>query len=270
MTSETVTVSERGLIEVKPGIFEVKGFSFPGVVYGISGEARGNFSFTYSGGQDNLVAQRRHALVTDLGIDAGKVVQMNIIQGKKIAVVSRENAFDIANNDDSLILPDTDAMITNEKGVALLLLTADCVPVILFDSENGVLALAHVGRKGAALNLPMEVVKQMVLKYGSMPSGITAAIGPAIGPECYLFKEIPEEHRGPEWEQYIHQYPEHPGQYGLDFVGFAVDSLRAINVKVAEAKLCVGHEKGFFSHRASTQSNNSIPEKRFATLVAMK
>lgn len=259
---------EGGLTEVKPGIYEINGLKFPGLAYGISGASRDNLSCTHAAGREDLVVARRVDFANDLGINPEKVVQMNIKQSDTIAVVTSENAHSITNNDDSLILPETDAMITNEPGVALWLVTADCLSIILFDRVKKVLALVHVGRKGAALDLPAKVVSKMAEEFDCRPTDIVAGIGPAIGPECYIYKELPIEHQTPFWEQYIEKTEK---GYGINFVGYSVDSLKALGVKVFESKHCVSHQEGFFSHNKSSLSvDPKLPQKRFATLVTMK
>jgi len=76
-----------------------------------------------------------------------------------------------------------DAMITKMKGFALGVVTADCVPVILYDTKNEIIGCIHAGWKGAFLG----VIKNTISKIKKISSGndIYACIGPCIGKKSY-------------------------------------------------------------------------------------
>ena len=80
--------------------------------------------------------------------------------------------------------PRVDAMATATRGLALAILTADCVPVLLADREAGVIGAAHAGWRGA-LNGVLEAAVEAMLGLGARAGGIRAVIGPAIGPASY-------------------------------------------------------------------------------------
>lgn len=78
-----------------------------------------------------------------------------------------------------------DALITNELDVPLFIMTADCVPLLLYDAENQAVAAVHAGWKGTALRIACRAVERMTAEFGSKPENIVAGIGPAIGECCY-------------------------------------------------------------------------------------
>ena len=80
--------------------------------------------------------------------------------------------------------PRADAMATATPGLALAILTADCVPVLLADREAGVIGAAHAGWRGALKGV-LEAAVEAMLGLGAQARGIRAAIGPAIGPASY-------------------------------------------------------------------------------------
>jgi len=80
---------------------------------------------------------------------------------------------------------DCDALITNKKGVVLTILTADCVPVLLYDKEKEVVAAVHAGWKGTEAKIVAKTVQKMIKLYDSDPKDIIAGIAPAIGRCCY-------------------------------------------------------------------------------------
>jgi hypothetical protein len=82
-------------------------------------------------------------------------------------------------------IKETDALVTNKTGICLCVQTADCVPILLFDHVNNVIAAVHAGWRGTVKKIAEIAVQKMVLKYNSSPENIVAAIGPSIGPEIY-------------------------------------------------------------------------------------
>jgi YfiH family protein len=81
-------------------------------------------------------------------------------------------------------IPGTDAMITTERGLALSILAADCVPVALVDPEAGRLGVVHAGWRGVAAG-----IVAVALGHFSDPSRVAAVIGPAVGPDHYAVGE---------------------------------------------------------------------------------
>jgi YfiH family protein len=77
-------------------------------------------------------------------------------------------------------IPRTDAMVTTERGVALSILAADCVPVALVDLEGGRLGVVHAGWRGVAAG-----ILTGALRHFPDPSRVAAVIGPAVGPDHY-------------------------------------------------------------------------------------
>lgn len=81
-----------------------------------------------------------------------------------------------------------DGLILVKKGVAGIIRTADCVPVILWEPRAGIAAIVHAGWKGTALRIAGKAARLMV-DLGAEPFLIQALIGPSIGPCCYEVKE---------------------------------------------------------------------------------
>jgi YfiH family protein len=86
--------------------------------------------------------------------------------------------------------PQTDATITNLPGICLMVMVADCVPVLLFDPVKRVIAVIHAGWRGTVQHITSNTIKVMIDRFGSNPADILAGIGPSIGPCCY---EVGEE-----------------------------------------------------------------------------
>ena len=93
----------------------------------------------------------------------------------KVIIINKKNK--------NLIKFKSDAIITKIKGIALGVVTADCVPIILFDSRNHTIGCIHAGWKGASSGIIENTIKQF--KKISSKNKIYAAIGPCIGDKSY-------------------------------------------------------------------------------------
>ncbi|MFI0836379.1 peptidoglycan editing factor PgeF [Streptomyces sp. NPDC021140] len=129
------------------------------------------------------VTANRELAAKSLGVDPARVVWMNQVHGADVAVV------DAPWGDRPV--PRVDAVVTAERGLALAVLTADCVPVLLADPVSGVAAAAHAGRPGLVAGVVPAAVRAMT-ELGADPARIVARTGPAVCGRCY---EVPEEMR---------------------------------------------------------------------------
>ncbi|WP_371550163.1 peptidoglycan editing factor PgeF [Streptomyces sp. NBC_00554] len=119
-----------------------------------------------------------------LGLDANRVVWMNQVHGKDVAEVDGPWT-------DPRFTPPVDGLVTATRGLALAVLTADCVPVLLADPVAGVVAAAHAGRPGMVAGIVPEAIDAME-SLGAEAARIVARTGPAVCGRCY---EVPEAMR---------------------------------------------------------------------------
>lgn len=78
-----------------------------------------------------------------------------------------------------------DATITQKKGIFLCATTADCVPIILYDCKNDVIAAIHAGWKGTVGRIVEKTIEEMKRHYGCSPADLIAGIGPSISKAYY-------------------------------------------------------------------------------------
>ncbi|MFJ3493902.1 peptidoglycan editing factor PgeF [Streptomyces sp. NPDC086091] len=129
------------------------------------------------------VGANRKAAAASLGLDPGRVVWMNQVHGADVAVVDGPWG--------DRPVPEVDALVTRERGLALAVLTADCTPVLLADPVAGIAAAAHAGRPGMVAGVVPAAVRAMI-ELGAEPARIVARTGPAVCGRCY---EVPEAMR---------------------------------------------------------------------------
>ncbi|MCR4287609.1 MAG: peptidoglycan editing factor PgeF [Deltaproteobacteria bacterium] len=85
--------------------------------------------------------------------------------------------------------PEADAIVTCLKHTPIGVLTADCVPALLYDPVKKAVGVAHAGWRGALLKIAQKTVQTMVKSFGSRPEDIIACLGPHIRPCCYDVKD---------------------------------------------------------------------------------
>lgn len=149
---------------------------------GVSGGAYSSLNLGRYLGDDPVHVRENYKLVrTALGIPAGSFASTDQVHGSCIVSARR------ADCGEPPPLPPykADGLVTRETGVALIIFTADCVPVLLHDPVRGVIAAVHAGWRGTAAGITGKTVLKMVNDFGCAPSDIRAAIGPCISKCCY-------------------------------------------------------------------------------------
>ncbi|WP_258904296.1 peptidoglycan editing factor PgeF [Actinokineospora sp. UTMC 2448] len=130
------------------------------------------------GDEPGAVAANRARLAAELGLPEERVVWMEQVHGRTVAVVDGPQGEPVEA---------TDALVTAEPGLALVALVADCVPVLLADPEAGVVAAVHAGRVGARVGVIPATLSAMA-SAGADVQRVEALLGPSICGECY---EVP-------------------------------------------------------------------------------
>lgn len=82
-------------------------------------------------------------------------------------------------------IADCDALITKETKIPLMVMVADCIPILFFDPHKKVIAVAHAGRNGTFLRIAQKTAKKMHTKYGCRFKDIIVCMGPSIYSCCY-------------------------------------------------------------------------------------
>lgn len=111
--------------------------------------------------------------------------------GPNVAVIGEalDGAGHASLADSKARLGNIDALVTDRPGAALMIMVADCAPVVLYDADHHSLGVAHVGRGGAVLDVVGATVAAMSAQFGSDPEALRAGIGPCIGADSYELGE---------------------------------------------------------------------------------
>ncbi len=113
---------------------------------------------------------------------ADRLLYMNQCHGHEVVVRHEGEPYEPGE------IPQADALVTNQPGLALMVKQADCQSIIIFDKTLGVVANLHCGWRGNVQNLPARVVSRMTKEFGCGATDLLAAIGPSLGPCCAEFK----------------------------------------------------------------------------------
>ena len=136
------------------------------------------------GDEPEKVVENRELLFRALGMSLERSVWCKQVHADGVVAVDDADAGRGSTEEDSIV-EDADALVTATPGLALCVTLADCVPVVIFDPERGVVGLAHAGWGGTVSRISSRTVAVMRESFGCDPAAIVAAIGPSIGPEGY-------------------------------------------------------------------------------------
>lgn len=142
-----------------------------------------------AGDEAGNVVENRRRLFAAFGMPLERSVWCRQVHADGVAVVGEEDA-GRGSTDAETVVEDADALLTDAPGLSLCVTVADCVPVVVFDPERRVVALAHAGWGGTVSRISSRAVEVMRERFGCDPAAIVAAIGPSIGPPAY---EVGEE-----------------------------------------------------------------------------
>jgi hypothetical protein len=186
---------------------------------------------------DDLEAVRhnlRRVMAAFTGDPAAPLARMRQVHGSHVAVVT-------ATPDE---LPEADAMVTTTAGLTLMVLVADCVPVLLADPDQRVVGVAHAGRAGVRAGVVATAVAQMRLLGAQR---VTAWVGPHVCGSCY---EVPVEMRDDVAAVVPQAWAETSwGTPALDLGAAVVAQLGAVGVQVVDAARCSREHEDLYSHR---------------------
>lgn len=116
-----------------------------------------------------------------LGFDPKNLVLTRQIHSDMVRVVTKADHLGLDHHE----YPECDGLVTNDPGTALVIFTADCTPILLYDPVTGAVGACHAGWRGTAADIAGKTVRTMAENFGTDPANIRAAIGPNIAACCF-------------------------------------------------------------------------------------
>ena len=129
----------------------------------------------YTGDSAEHIIQCRKALCNDLGIAADHIVTARQTHSAEVAIIDRLPVEPLVG---------VDALVTKLRGVVVGVFTADCVPILLCDPAEGVIAAVHAGWRGTVAGIAANAVRAME-SIGAKAERIEAVVGPSICQKCF-------------------------------------------------------------------------------------
>jgi polyphenol oxidase len=141
------------------------------------------FTLSLSSSPDKeLVRRNRARIATAMGIEPSELYFPSQIHETRIVHVTKGM--------DKSILKDTDALICSERALCISVMSADCVPILLYDKRNKAVAAVHSGWRGTVAKILTKTLDAMSETFGTKGEDIIAGIGPSVSQENY---EVGEE-----------------------------------------------------------------------------
>ncbi|MDO8452956.1 MAG: peptidoglycan editing factor PgeF [Sulfurimonas sp.] len=226
---------------------------------GASQKPYSSLNLAWHVGDDAQHVETNHELLSEkLGYDKNSLIHMKQIHSNLVHVVNEE--------DDFFTPKSCDALITNKKNTPLMVMVADCSPLLFYDNKQKVIAVAHAGRAGAFYNIVKNVVDSFVSEFACEPQNIYVTVGASISVCCYeVGQEIYEEACAIGLEYAVNKKEK---SYYLDVSKILQTQLLACgiqkeHVEISDACTCCEHES-YFSYRKSGVTG------RFAGVIALK
>jgi YfiH family protein len=212
-----------------------------------------NLSFNVGDAHED-VRKNRDRLAEAIDIPLHSMTTAKQIHDDRVKIVSEELRGKGSSDFDGAI-NGTDAMVTNVPNTCLMVLLADCVPILLYDPLKEVVGVVHAGWKGTLRFIAQSTVKTIQEHFGSAPEDIVVGIGPSIGPCCYQVGQevVSQVEEVFESTQHIVSNRSADGKGYLDLWKANLEQLLDIgipeeNIKMARTCTCHHHDV-FFSYR---------------------
>ncbi len=230
---------------------------------GVSNGIYSSLNCGFGSGDDiNHIKSNRALAVSALGANPENLITAYQVHGRTALHVDRPQSLT-----DS---PKVDALVTDQPGITLGILTADCAPVFLVDETVGVIGAAHAGWRGVSAGI-LESTIGVMGKLGANPSNITAAIGPCIGFDSYeVGPEFPALFLDERSDNSVFfKEAINPNHLMFDLAGYAAQRLRNSGILEVDQLLhdTFTHESAFFSYRRALHRKETDYGRLLSALV---
>ena len=213
-----------------------------------------------------LIAQNRKAVCEALQLDFAKLTTPQQVHGTNSVYVD-SSLCGCGRDDFDDAIADTDALFTDIEGIPLMLLFADCTPVIIADPLKKVVAVVHAGWRGTVQKIIEKTIRSMSEQLGVNPADCLAMVGPSMGPCCYqVGQEVYHcaKENLPDFEKLFRLQSE--GQWLFDL--WQANKNQLLTAGLYEENIVVSgictqcNQELFFSHRADHGKTG-----RFAAII---
>jgi YfiH family protein len=218
---------------------------------GVSQESHSSLNLGERNGDERTRVQRnRDLMVNTFRIPPAQLITMNQMHRDRIWIIDKP-----LSPSGGSPAPRYDALLTDQKKIAIGVLTADCVPILLADARHSVIGIIHAGWRGTLLGIARKALLKMIHHFGSNLEDLLVAIGPSIGECCY---EVDEVVMGPfrssQWDWQAFSRPRGEHKWSMNLAQANIDQMQRLGIRDEQCcwiRLCTAcNQDIFFSHRA--------------------
>ncbi len=209
-------------------------------------------------GTKNINQMHQKLLLKSLKIQSEVIHFVNQVHGNQVYVLQEKKTFP-----EVTAQIHADAIVTQLSQIPIAIMTADCIPILLFDPIGQVIGVVHAGRVGTQKEILSKTIEIMAIKFGSSPKDLVMGMGPGICKKCYEVDEIcvqPFLERPFPIEKIAEQYSSR--KYLLDL--FKANQLEAIERGIISNKIfqigeCTScNNDKWYSYRKEGQTGRNI------------
>ncbi len=202
----------------------------------------------HRGDDPENVAKNHEILANALEYDVKKTVMSHQVHTDIVRVVTDADCLGLDHHQ----CPECDGLVTITPGLALVVFTADCTPILLHDVVTGAVGAVHAGWRGTAMDIAGKAVRAMETAFGCAPKNIRAAIGPNLGGCCFeTDAEVPTamvKTFGTAVEKYIRPVGEKYYVNLKEMNRYALSRAGVEHIEISDACTACDHRR-FWSHR---------------------
>lgn len=184
-----------------------------------------------------------------------RLIFANQMHSKNVFALKKDDPFPVSP------IENIDAFVTNRDDVFLMIRSADCQAILIFDSVRHVIAAVHSGWRGSMQNILGATIAVMCDEFGSLANDLYVAISPSIGPCCQVFSD-PFSELPREFHSFI------LSGNSVDFWAVTDSQLREAGIPESHIKnprICTScHTDEYFSYRKEGSGTG-----RFASVISL-
>lgn len=221
-----------------------------------SDDKRGNFDLgLYCGDNKEEVECNLNKLCNALSIARDRFFCPHQVHGHEVCVID-DTFLPLSQEEQVKALDGVDAIVTSVRGIAIAVATADCVPIILYDTEHQAIAAIHAGWRGTAQGIVRHTIDVMRQTIGTYPTDVHAGIAPCIGIDAYeVGDEVIDAMRSVVSDiNTISIRNKSTGEYHIDLAAANVEQLLSCGVELEHIEVCgictYSNSDTFYSVRA--------------------
>jgi len=209
----------------------------------------GNLAYHVPDIKEN-VDKNREAVALKMEYKNEDLVYMNQVHGNNVQIVDKNSPKLIEN---------CDGLITKEKELPLMVMVADCIPILFFDEIQGVIAAVHAGRNSTFLKIAQITANKMINELGCNANNIKVIMGPSIHECCY---EVSDELANIVKTSFGEKFCK---GNNIDLHGINVKLLEEVGIRhIRISEICTKcSDEPFFSFRKNPQTG------RFAGIIKL-